>query len=131
MERSSFLLKVSLLGVLCFALLFSFLIFANPLLAQERSTEETTTLSSSQNTLSDLHIGPFTITSLLTLLRLLGAAIGAIGLLIFLWGFIEYILSEQNEHHKLEGRVYMGWGAMVVIFFFCLWAAVRLLLWLL
>lgn len=50
---------------------------------------------------------------------------GAIGVIIFFWGFTGYFLSHGHIQHQDHARAYMVWGFILTFVAFIVWEGIK------
>ncbi len=58
------------------------------------------------------------------------ASITAFGVMAFLWGLFDdlnYLMASGHDHERENGRIYMMWGATILVFTFVVWEGSRFL----
>jgi hypothetical protein len=60
-------------------------------------------------------------------LKILLSLWGALGVLIFFWGFVGYFLSHGHIEHQDHARAYMVWGIILTASAILVWEGIRFL----
>ena len=76
---------------------------------------------STPRTFSDL-VGIF-----ISIVQLLIILVGALSLVVFMWGLSKFILSAGDEKEHIEGRRYILWGIVALFVMSSAWGLVALL----
>jgi len=76
---------------------------------------------------TDLNFFTGLVTQLQSLVNLLVPLVIAIGLLLFIWGLVQYIVVSGDEAATEEGRRKMVWGVIALFVIVSVWGLVALL----
>ena len=76
---------------------------------------------------TDLNFFTGLVTQLQSLVNLLVPLVIAIGLLLFIWGLVQYIVASGDEAATEEGRRKMVWGVIALFVIVSVWGLVALL----
>lgn len=58
------------------------------------------------------------------------ASITAFGILAYCWGLFDYLnfmFASGHDHERENGRIYLMWGATILVFTFLTWECSRLI----
>lgn len=102
--------------------LFLFLsVFLLPLLASAQPLA----VQLSQNKAAGTQLGRI-IFVLLDLLALVTFIVGALAMIWFFWGIIQYVLKADNEEKQMQARSYMIYAVIGMFVMFSIWGLVNL-----